>query len=688
MSEECTVFRFCVRCYPLLAALLLLSACGGKSKAAPTQAPDPEPLPSMADLRVADDFDFATTQSVQAAIRVLDPQGGAMSYLRVDVYQRDSDGLLQPLASGATDEAGDYAADLSVAAHVDSLVVEVDCIGIMPGQVSVPIVAGRVDHLFGGTGLQRPPRAKSMGAAMVAGKPTAIMGGLTYMGTWDSDGVPDYLEAQGDPIDGGLLRQLNASLPERRSVPATNPQFLTARQTNTRVTEAADVWVTFVHEGALWKNALGFYTYPVGHPPASASQIRERQVVFPNVSAVGSGGRLYPGDRVHLGRFPAGTEIGWFLAVQGWRGNSVTEGTHIVYSDPDLNPERDARQRQHSVLLSVPDRQLLLLGFEDLRRDETCDEDFNDAVFYVTVTPYASVETRELAESRAYVDSDGDHIEDYCDEYPHDPNRAFNSWCPGRNAYATLAFEDGWPAKGDYDFNDLVVAYNFMQISNAANRVVALDGTFRVRAAGASFFNGLGVQLPLSPSQVRSVEGAHLTERFVTNGANGVEMGQDRAVIVVFDNAYTVVRPPAGFYLNTQLEAPRVEPAAVTVHVELAAPATLSEPAPFNPFAIINRTRGKEVHLPGRSPTALADRALFGTGDDRSTAMGYYRSATNLPWALNLAASWRHPVERAPIVQAYRYFASWAETSGRAHADWYLDQAGQVDAALVYPAVN
>lgn len=680
--------RLCARYSLPIATLLLLAACGGKSKVAPTQVPEPEPLPSMADLRVAGDFDYATTQSVQVAVRILDPQGQTMPYLRVDLYQRDGEGVLQPLASGATDESGGYAAELSLAAHVDSLVVEVDCIGIMPGQVSVPIVGGRVEHVFGGTALQRPPRAKPIGAGSAAGKPTAAMGGLTYMGNWDGDGVPDYLEAQGDPIDGALLRQLNASLPERRSVPVNNPQFLTARQTNTRVTEAADVWVTFVHEGALWKNALGFYTYPVGQPPTQASQIRERRVIFPNVSAVGSGGRLYPGDRVHLGRFPAGTEIGWFLAVQGWRGSSVTEGTHIVYSDPGLNPERDPRQRQHSVLLSVPDRQMLLLGFEDLRRDETCDEDFNDAVFYVTVTPYSSVETRELAESRVYIDSDGDHIEDYCDEYPHDPTRAFNSWCPGRGAYATLAFEDGWPAKGDYDFNDLVVAYNFAQISNAANRVVALDGTFRVKAAGASFLNGMGVQLPLSPSQVRSVEGAHLTERFIATGANGVESGQSRAVIVVFDNAYTVVRPPAGYYLNTQREAPRVEPAAVSIHVELASPATLSETAPFNPFAIINRTRGKEVHLPGRNPTDLADPALFGTGDDRSTAMGYYRSAANLPWALNLATAWRHPVERAPIVQAYRYFASWAESSGRVHADWFLDQAGQVDAALVYPAVN
>jgi hypothetical protein len=32
--------------------------------------------------------------------------------------------------------------------------------------------------------------------------------------------------------------------------------------------------------------------------------------------------------------------------------------------------------------------------------------------------------------------------------------------------YGTLAYEDLWPSKGDYDFNDLVVDYDFNIVKN------------------------------------------------------------------------------------------------------------------------------------------------------------------------------------------------------------------------------
>ena len=38
-----------------------------------------------------------------------------------------------------------------------------------------------------------------------------------------------------------------------------------------------------------------------------------------------------------------------------------------------------------------------------------------------------------------------------------DKNKSFNSFFPVQGKTGTLAFEDLWPAKGDYDFNDLVI---------------------------------------------------------------------------------------------------------------------------------------------------------------------------------------------------------------------------------------
>ena len=58
--------------------------------------------------------------------------------------------------------------------------------------------------------------------------------------------------------------------------------------------------------------------------------------------------------------------------------------------------------------------------------------------------------------------------------------------------------------------------------------------------------------------------------------------------------------------------------------------------APYNPFLIIAQDRGREVHLPGYSPTDLIDTRLLGTADDNSNPLtGYFKSKTSLPWAIH-----------------------------------------------------
>ncbi len=57
------------------------------------------------------------------------------------------------------------------------------------------------------------------------------------------------------------------------------------------------------------------------------------------------------------------------------------------------------------------------------------------------------------------VDTDGDGIANTLDMYPNDATRAFDNYYPSKTVFGTLAFEDLWPGKGDYDMNDLVVDY-------------------------------------------------------------------------------------------------------------------------------------------------------------------------------------------------------------------------------------
>jgi LruC domain-containing protein len=65
----------------------------------------------------------------------------------------------------------------------------------------------------------------------------------------------------------------------------------------------------------------------------------------------------------------------------------------------------------------------------------------------------------------------------------------------------TLAFEDLWPSTGDYDFNDLVVDYDF-KIKNNQEFVKSITATFVLKAYGASSHNGFGFTLPTLKTNV------------------------------------------------------------------------------------------------------------------------------------------------------------------------------------------
>ncbi|MDX1314620.1 MAG: DUF4114 domain-containing protein, partial [Eudoraea sp.] len=225
-----------------------------------------------------------------------------------------------------------------------------------------------------------------------------------------ADGTPLYFD-EPDVVTQETLQLVADALPEGYPVPQYNPQYITSGyDTDVLLDAPADVWVTFVGEGAGYKNVLGFYTYALDNPDPGVPSPEDITIIFPNVSRKGSGGSLDPGDKVKIGTFPAGTGIGWVLLANGWKG-SVTNGLWQLYSNPDYNPEANASLRHHNVLLNDPENERIILGFEDIRRDYgSCDNDFNDALFYITANPYSAIRTTNFNDiaDRADVSSGND----------------------------------------------------------------------------------------------------------------------------------------------------------------------------------------------------------------------------------------------------------------------------------------
>lgn len=641
----------------LLLILFVYAGCVSESDLGPpTEDPvvidddnDDNPL---GDFSVSANFNYATNKEVSIVLDVPVFLNKAVFSLYSKTGTQDSISF----GRATFDANGHFEEKFLLQAQADSVLLISDYLGLTK-DIRLAVQNGAVSYDYrplyvrSTSGKGRNLLQTDKGISNLTGKVP-----YTYLSGFDNQGVPSEMELP-DVIEQNLLDDVNASLPERSKVPEANPHFLSNSSESSMVlTDLADVWVTFVSEGAGYRNALGYYSYPVGEEPASVDDITAHNIIFPNVSMVGSSGGLVPGDRVLLGRFQPNTVISWFVVSNGWNGSGVGDGINIFYSEPSFNPESSSLNT-HVVQLYDSTREINFLAFEDLRRDQNSDEDFNDAVFYARANPVESIELTNVVALIPANDEDGDGINDELDDFPFDVNKAFNNFSPSENLSGVLAYEDLWPSQGDYDFNDLVVSYSYNLITNASNQVTSIEGTFTIDNIGGAFQNGFGLFFPIDPSTVESVQGQIVNADFMNLNANGTESGTAANETVVF---------VAGNVIE-------MEGDTIQLVIDLNTPMSYEQlgSVPFNPFLISNGDRAKEIHLPDFEPTSKA--GFLGTSNDDSdpTANRYYKTSTNLPWALNIFDDFVPPQEMVPINIEYPKFANWANSGGTEDLDWY-----------------
>lgn len=601
---------------------------------------------------IPEDFQFSTQSLVVVKLTV--PEFLKSAVVTLCAYQHGVDSM--QFARVAFNDNGYFESEYSIQSRIDSIMLVSSYLGLVK-EIIVPIENNIAEFDY-------RPLYQSEKSASTYNYPEQLKSGsastYTYMGNYSSSGVPSYLTSQ-DNIQQNLLDDINASLPEGKRLPQSHPEYLEAgKRADIILTKTADVWVTYVTEGAGWRNALGYYTYQVGNEPKTAANIEKLNLIFPNVSQKGSGGGLIPGDKVYLGRFNANTAIGWFLVADGWRSQEVQGGNGVHFSQPNFNKESTSSLRQHMVMLYDKSREQLILGFEDVPRDWSwCDDDFNDAIFYATANPISAVKMDNVSEITAANDSDGDGINDELDDFPFDPNKSFNNFAPSEGSHGTLAFEDLWPSKGDYDFNDCVVDYNFNLIANSKNKVSSIEATFKIAHIGGAHQNGFAFEIPISASKIENIEGQEMNVGYVSQSSNGTEVGQSNAVIFVTENVT------------------RFNQKTITLKINLKSALNKSSlgSVPFNPFIVVNGEREREVHLADMAPTAKGAKYLGQDDDYSSTSEGrYYKSERNLPWALNIYDNFKVSPEKVSIDKTYPKFTKWANSGGTTELAWYQDK--------------
>ena len=199
-----------------------------------------------------------------------------------------------------------------------------------------------------------------------------------------------------------------------------------------QVLEGTTVSVSFINEGAGFRNSTGYFTFTDNsfdglnkssidtnsNGTVSLTELKNVSGVdfgwlFPNTSAELSGGVLQRGDTIDV-NFDQSSNLGFFLAPNAWNGNTVQGGiiqgnAGLVYYSLDfLNPESyktadmlgsvdapdwvpdslgysdDGAFTHTAMILTDTGNSDVVLGFEDLQWGG--DKDYNDAVFLVTAS--------------------------------------------------------------------------------------------------------------------------------------------------------------------------------------------------------------------------------------------------------------------------------------------------------------
>ena len=216
---------------------------------------------------------------------------------------------------------------------------------------------------------------------------------FTTLGSWNSQGRPDYL-ATPINVSEDTLQRVASAVPEKQAI---DPILIdNSAERNILLTAPATVHISFVWEGAGYKNALAFYTYPIDVAggvirPTGTSQWNDTYtLIFPNASRTRSGGQLSPGMRVNIGTFPANTGIGFVLVPNGWDKNtqSVSTNKQMVFSDRQFNTQEFVQ----TVMLNDTVSGVVFICFEDIMRNfSNCDNDFNDLVIVADIDPVSSM---------------------------------------------------------------------------------------------------------------------------------------------------------------------------------------------------------------------------------------------------------------------------------------------------------
>ncbi len=726
----------------LIASGLLVALFNACQKEQEEEEEQPHIVNSFDDINVPAGFTFNTTQNVTIKIRMASPDLPSDSKLSISIYNDYPFAGGEILTKGLIGESKDfetilplptYMQNVWVLARYGEMVYEMREVAVSTGNVTINIgqsASNKMDIFIDPpdctTGCTVSyPGVTNQNINIGDGETVCIPEGAQFSGKVTFTGGTATLKICGD-LQSSKIDQWSGNptiiVGENAIFSCSNYQIWSSTAAFYNFGDSLDFNNSTIEVPGYFENngdvyLKGFDIYTGGTLVNNGTMHLSNKIEASDNSTVTNNGEIYAQNHVQINsgstltnncRFETTKKIMIYANLENngymesgqkmeLNGNTITLGAGALINAEDLEVNSAVNGPATTYArIDVLDKTEIWSSGSLNGNIDICDADGIESM-YGTLGP-------NVTQCQAYVpqngscnpgagtpsdpDTDGDGVTDSNDDYPNDATRAYNNYYPNENTFGTLAFEDYWPAKGDYDFNDLVLSYQYNPVTNASNEVVEIIGRYKILATGAGFKNGFGFSIPVSPGSISGITGQDIQDTYINLSSNGTESGQTDAVVIVYDNLYLALAGTP--FANVLPDGSNTYDAdTTTVTISLSSPLSSAGTPPYNPFLIIDRTRGREVHMIDNEPTNLADPSYFGTEDDASNpgTGEYYETSNHLPWVINIPELFEHMVEREDIIDGYLKFVPWAESGGTTYQDWYMNLSGYRNNSVIYPQI-
>jgi len=238
---------------------------------------------------------------------------------------------------------------------------------------------------------------------------------------------------------------------------------------------------------------------------------------------------------------------------------------------------------------------------------------------------------------------------------------------PSQTSYYIAAYEDYFPYRGDYDFNDLVVGYRVAAGLDSDGNVRTLYGEGYLIARGAGYNHDwhLRIAVPASTSAIGELKLFNPGEVSAAEGYPLVLNTLGDIDLLAFPRTRWLWVDASHEEVNTLNAQSLLLGHRFSFSLTLDAPITLAmfDNAPFDPYLYVHDT-GFEIHLEGKNPVLPYSRNI----EEGWTG---FTDNQNYPFAQIFPETWQVPIERTDLGEAYPDFINFILSARNQNIQWY-----------------